>query len=132
MEQPTVVDRFLASVTAGSVADDIFADGAVLDATVPNWRFIVRGGPSVRDQLAEWYADPGGFTAVRRIPIEGGELVEFYLTWVEGGVDHACHQAHILKVDGDRITADTAFCGGRWPAPLITEMGEDTQRVGAA
>ena len=39
-----------------------------------------------------------------------------------GGVRHAAHQVHLLTVDGDRITRDTVFCGGRWPAALLAEM----------
>jgi hypothetical protein len=60
--------------------------------------------------------------AVRRSRLDDGELVEFTLTWEEGGVSHMCHQAHILRLHDGRVASDTAFCGGRWPAPLIAEM----------
>jgi hypothetical protein len=119
------VDRLLAAIEAGTAPPaDVFADDAVLDATVPNWRFSVRGGAAVRDQLKGWYRDPGYFEELRRSPIPGGELVEFALTWQENGVPHAAHQAHVLQVAGGRITADTVFCGGRWPASLLAEMAE--------
>jgi len=121
-EAASVVDRFLAGVEAGDVPSDVFADDAGLDATVPNWRFGVEGGEAVRAQLATWYADPGRFLDLQRTPIPDGELVEFTLTWTEGGVPHRVHQAHILRVVGDRVATDTAFCGGRWPADLIAEM----------
>jgi hypothetical protein len=52
----------------------------------------------------------------------GGELVEFTLTWEEGGVPHACHQVHVLRLERGRISADTVFCGGRWPASLLADM----------
>ena len=29
---------------------------------------------------------------------------------------------HLITVDGDRISRDTVFCGGRWPAALLAEM----------
>ena len=108
------------------MARGIFCDDAVLDATVPNWRFAVRGGEAVSTELSKWYADPGRFEAVRRSPLPDGELVEFTLTWEEQGQPHACHQAHILRLRDGRIAADTAFCGGRWPAPLLAEMGGHT------
>jgi hypothetical protein len=117
-----VVDRFLAGVEAGTLPSDVFADDAGLDATVPNWRFGVRGGEAVRSQLASWYAHAGHFLDLQRTPIPGGELVEFTLSWSEGGIDHRVHQAHIIRVAGDRVAMDTAFCGGRWPADLIAEM----------
>jgi hypothetical protein len=118
----SVVDRFLAGVESGDMAPDVFADDAALDATVPNWRFGVRGGEAVRSELARWYADPGRFLDLHRTPIPTGELVEFTLSWTEGGVPHRVHQAHILRVVDDRVTTDTAFCGGRWAADLIAEM----------
>jgi hypothetical protein len=129
MNEP--VDQLLAAIEAGTAPPPgVFADDAVLDATVPNWRFSVRGGEAVRDQLGGWYRDPGRFEELRRFPLPGGELVEFTLTWQENGVPHAGHQAHVLQVAGGRITADTVFCGGRWPASLLAEMAE-AERVSA-
>jgi hypothetical protein len=116
------VDDLLTGIVAGAIPAAVFCDDAVLDATVPNWRFSVRGGDSVRTELGRWYADPGHFEELRRIPLPDGELVEFALTWEEQGIPHACHQAHLLRLRDGRIASDTAFCGGRWPAPLIAEM----------
>jgi hypothetical protein len=123
------VDLFLTGIEAGAIPGDVFADDAALDATVPNWRFTVRGGVAVRAQLADWFADPGEFLSLRRTPLPDGELVEFTLRWTEAGVEHACHQAHILTVAKDRIAADTAFCGGRWPAPLMADMQRAAEQV---
>ena len=125
MPEDTAIDavqRFLSGVEAGALPNGLFAEDAMLDATVPNWRFTVRGGPAVSDELGRWYADPGRFLDVRRTALPDGELVEFTLSWEESGVTHRCHQAHILEVADGRISADTAFCGGRWPAPLVAEM----------
>jgi hypothetical protein len=128
----SAIDRFLSGVESGNMPGGLFAADAGLDATVPNWRFQVQGGDAVRGELARWYADPGEFLDVERTPIPGGELVEFTLTWTEAGVPHRVHQAHILRVDGDRVTMDTAFCGGRWNADLIGEMEKaSTEAAGA-
>ena len=121
-ENLTVTDRFLAGIVAGSVPADVFSEGATFDATVPNWRFSINGGEAIQAQLSTWYADPGRFEALCRTRLPDGELVEFTLTWIEDGVPHTCHQAHILELSDNRIVADTAFCGGRWPAPLVAEM----------
>lgn len=96
--------------------------GTLLDATVPNWRLSVQGGDALRVQLGQWYANPGQFLSLKRTPLPEGELVEFTLTWSKSGIEYTCHQAHILEVVKDRVGADTAFCGGRWPAPLVAEM----------
>lgn len=116
------IDSLLAGIEAGAVPSEVFEKDAVLDATVPNWRFTTLGATAVREELSRWYADPGSFRDIRRTPIAGGELVEFTLTWEEGGVPHMVHQAHVLRLRDGRVASDTAFCGGRWPASLIAEM----------
>ena len=118
----TAIDRLLTGIETGAISQDVFSDDAVLDATVPNWRFSVHGGHAVRAQLGQWYAEPGRFQSLQRTPIPDGELVEFTLTWIEDGIEHTCHQAHILGCANDRVSTDLAFCGGRWPAPLVAEM----------
>jgi hypothetical protein len=126
----TAIDRLLAGIEAAAIPDSVFSDDAVLDATVPNWRFSVHGGTAVRKQLAGWYADPGHYQALERSPLPDGELVEFTLSWTEQGIQHTCHQAHILKLQDGRISGDTVFCGGRWPADLVAEMRQ-TQEASA-
>ena len=119
----TAIDGFLASVRGDHGTPNVWADDAVLDAVVPNWRMTVRGAPSIDRQLRAWFGDPGTFEEFRRRPIPGGELVEFTMTWIEGGVPHAARQAHVLDVDAaGRITHDSMWCGGRWSASLLAEM----------
>lgn len=119
-----------------------FSENAVLDATVPNWRFTIQGAGAIRDEFSRWYADPGSFEEVLRTPIRDGELVEFTLCWEEGGIPHAVHQVHVIGIGpaasdeereangssftqsggAGRITSDRAWCGGRWSAALLAEM----------
>lgn len=120
-----VVEVFLAAIEAGAMADcDVWTDATVLDATVPNWRFRRVGAAAVQAEYAGWFADPGRFEAVRRLPTVDGAVVEYTLTWNENGVPHAAHHVHVLTVRDDRIVADTVMCGGRWPASLLAEMEE--------
>ena len=123
------VDRFVEALAGASMGRDemasVFAAGTELDATVPNWRFTVKGSERVRAQLADWFRDAGRYEELRRTLLPGGELVEFTLGWEEGGVPHAAHQAHVLQIDAEgRIAADRMWCGGRWPASLLAEMAE--------
>ena len=121
----TVIGRYLASIESGAMAEtDALGDGVVLDATVPNWRFTVRGADAVRAELARWYADPGTFEDLTRTPVPGGELVTFTLRWEENGIPHAVHQAHVLSVGRKGIVRDQVWCGGRWPAALLAEMAD--------
>ena len=124
------ITRFIEAIAGATIPDcGAFAADAELDATVPNWRFTVRGADDVQDTLAEWFADPGHFETITRVPVAGGEVVHFVLTWEEHGEPHMCHQAHILEVDGGLIVRDTAFCGGRWNSALMAEMEEAASAV---
>jgi hypothetical protein len=117
------VDRFLAAVRTATIDDcDAWTADAVLDATVPNWRFHRRGATAVRDTYREWFAEPGSFSSLRRISVPHGEVVQYTFTWVEGGVPHAAHHVHILGLRNGRIETDTVMCGGRWSAALLAEM----------
>ncbi|HUC37927.1 MAG TPA: hypothetical protein VMR97_12500 [Acidimicrobiales bacterium] len=124
MSHDDPVGEFLAGIEHAALPEDVFCRDIVLDATVPNWRFCVRGVDAVRAELGKWYADVGRFEDVKRSRIDEGELVEFTLSWRENGVPHACHQAHVLRIRDGRIATDTAFCGGRWPEPLLAQMKE--------
>jgi hypothetical protein len=117
------VDRFLDELSSGAgITPATWTDDAALDATVPHWRFSCVGADAVAAELTGWYNAPITIEAAHRRPIPGGEAVELDLSWVEDGVPHAAHQVHLLTVDGDRLSRDTVFCGGRWPADLLAEM----------
>jgi hypothetical protein len=122
MSNNPVIDDFVAGIANATIPAGVFGDDAVLDATVPNWRYQVRGDSVVRAELAKWYANPGRFESLRRTDLPDGELVEFTLSWEEEGVEHVCHQVHILQLRDDRVVTDTVWCGGRWPASLVAEM----------
>ena len=117
----TVVDRLLAVVVGGEPGPDLVSETAELDATIPGWRFSVTGDAICRT-FAQWFADPGELEELDRHQTSTGEVVTYTVTWVEGGVPHAAHHAHVLTIEDDRITRDQFWCGGRWPAPLLAEM----------
>jgi hypothetical protein len=117
------VDRFLRELSSGAgMSADLWTDDAALDATVPHWRFERLGGADIAAQLSRWYDAPTTIESLTRRPIPDGEAVELDLSWVEDGVPHAAHQVHLLTIDADRLSRDTVFCGGRWPADLLAEM----------
>ena len=119
----TPIDEFLAAIVAADMgACRAWGESVALDATVPNWRFSRFGAQAVRQEYQRWFAHPAKFEALRRLPIDGGEVVEYTINWEEGGVPHSGHHLHILRVADDVIVADTVMCGGRWPASLLADM----------
>jgi hypothetical protein len=122
----TCIDRFLSAVTSGDgIPEDLYTEDAVLDATVPSWRFSARGAHAVSETYAGWFAAPATFEELDRHAVDGGEIVRYFLTWVENGTPHAAHHVHLLATDvTGRIARDTVFCGGRWDAALLAQMAE--------
>ena len=128
MTRGAAVDELVAGIETGSIPTDVFCDDARLDATVPNWRFSVNGGAAIRAELSGWFADPGHFEYVRRSPIPDGELVEFTLTWAEQeGPMPATRPTSCAWRRG--VASNTAFCGGRWPAPLFGSDASSLPRL---
>lgn len=124
----SAIDRFLATVRGDHDRPSAWAEGAVLDAVVPGWRFSVRGDAEIRGQLRAWFRDPGTFEELRRHPIAVGEVVELTVTWVEDGVPHAARQVHVLELNGDGLIAHhDMWCGGRWSVTLMAEMETASQ-----
>ena len=124
--QPRVAEpvrRLLDAITGGiGIPDGLFTADAVLDATVPMWRYETAGGLAIQAELGKWYGSPTRIEQVQCRPFAGGEAIEIDISWTENGIPHAGHQLHVLGLSGDRISSDTVFCGGRWPAELLAEM----------
>lgn len=117
------VSRLLDAVVSGTgVPTELFAADAVLDATVPNFRFAQHGPTHVAGQLSAWFAAPGELSEVRRTPVDGGEVVSFTLHWPEEGRRMAAHQVHVVSVAGDRIAGLEVWCGGRWDPARQAEI----------
>lgn len=121
----TAIDMFLNAVEAGTgIPESCYAEDATLDATVPNWRFTVCGPQAIATQYGGWFAHPARFEELDRRPTSEGEVVSYFLAWEERGVPHAAHHCHVFTVAPDgRIAHDQVWCGGRWDATLLAEMG---------
>ena len=114
-----LLDRMLSASWEGA---DLLAEDAVLDATVPGWRFPLVGREAVRAQLAHWFRDPAEVVELRRTPLPTGELVELFFHWEEESGRHWANQVHVLEVVDGRIARDRMWCGGRWDQAAADEM----------
>lgn len=122
------VDRFLELVTAGrgGEAADLYAAGALLDATVPGWRFQKRGGAAIATVWASWFDEPGSFEELDRSVTPDGEVVRYLVIGVDEGTPFAAHHCHLLTLDGESglIARHQVWCGGRWYPDRLQEMAE--------
>ncbi len=126
------IDLFLTAVESGTMEScAVWSPDAVLDATVPHWRFSKHGPDAIREGYSGWFADPGQFEELRRLPIQGGEVVQYLLTWVEDGVSHGSTSHACAAVQDSLIASDAVPCGGRWPASLIAQMQTDQDEQNA-
>jgi hypothetical protein len=124
------VTTLLDSVAAGTgIPDDLYAPGAVLDATVPMWRLEAHGPTAIAAQLSGWYAAPGTLTDVLRSPLPSGEVVRYTLAWTEDGAPWVSHQVHLVAISEGQITRHEVWCGGRWEAALQAEIEAGLQSV---
>lgn len=124
----TTIDRLLEIVSQGrgGEAADLYAPGAVLDATVPDWRFQKRGGEAIASVWSHWFAEPGRFDELERLPVPDGEVVRYVIAGQENGTPFAVHHCHILTLDGATglIAGHRVWCGGRWYPDRLAEMAE--------
>jgi len=126
------VTDFLAAVTAGhGIPADLYAPDAILDATVPMWRFEKHGPAAIAEQLSRWFDVPGELTELSVTDLPTGAVVRFTEECVEDTGPWIVRQAHVLTTSGGRITRQEAWCGGRWQPALQAEMQADLERVRA-
>lgn len=124
----TAVDRFLELIETGQGADmaQLFAPGATLDATVPGWRFHLRGPEAITGRFSVWFADSARFEELDRHTAGDVEFVTYLIAAEDDkGVPYVAHQSHRLSIDSSGLIAsDQFFCGGRWDAALLAKMAE--------
>lgn len=122
------VDQLLAAVEAGRGAESVaaYSPDAVVDATVPGWRFHMRGRDAIAAEYANWFKDPAIFEELDRVQTPTGEVVMYLISWTERGVPHAAHHCHVLSLDPSTglIDRERVFCGGRWDATALAAMAE--------
>jgi hypothetical protein len=126
----TVVDAYLEQLQQGVLgATELLADDAVFSATVPQWRFQVRGAEAIRRELGSWYPVPVRIVEERRIPTEGGEVLVLGLRWQEDGETWGGHQTHVITTRTGRIVHLHTACGGRWSPAVLAQLPPSADAV---
>ncbi len=131
----TAVDRLLDLIARGRGRDAaaLYAPDAVLDATVPEWRFPKYGPAAIASVWSHWFAEPGEFEELDRHRVTEGEVVRYLIAGEQDGVPFRAHHCHIITIAGDTglIAGHRVWCGGRWYPARLAEM-EEARRAEAA
>ncbi len=124
----TSVDRLLELISQGrgSEAAALYAPHALLDATVPEWRFQKRGGQSIAEVWSRWFDEPGRFDELDRMRLPDGEVIRYVEASQSNGTTFTVHHCHVLTLDETTglIARHHVWCGGRWYPPRRAEMAE--------
>jgi hypothetical protein len=128
----SAIDRLLCTIVEGRGGDAaaLYSSDAVLDATVPTWRFQKHGASAIAAVWSSWFDQLCEFTELDRIPVPNGEVVRYLIAGEENGVPFAVHHCHIITLDhpSGLIVQHRVWCGGRWYADQLAEM-EAAQRA---
>lgn len=119
----STVQRFLASVVSGRLPLDLYAPDAVLDATVPGWRFQAHGPDAIVEEYSRWFTGPCRLHTIEQHALPDGALVRYVQDYDLGPASITTHHMHRLTIVDERITRDVVFCGGRWGQEVVAQMG---------
>ena len=130
----TITERIAARLTAldfdGLAA--LYRPDAILDVSVPQWRYQLQGRDAIREALAEeaGYLTGGArVTGQRATPTEGGVVVELEVRFVQEGEERQWREVHLFRTDGTAITEHVNYCTGIWDAATIARQAVEAPMV---
>lgn len=107
------VARRFRTMVAGDheVIPELYADHALLDVNLPEWRYQLRGSEAIRRQLDEWHPAAPHLVEWNEQATEHGILVALAL-WE--GDDHELYSRslHELDISNGRVTRHAMYCIG--------------------
>ncbi len=106
---------------------DLYRQDAILDASVPQWRYQLQGRDAIRAQHAQEFGSVRGarVAASRVTPTLDGVVVEIEGCFEEDGEECLWREVHILHTDGAAITEHVGYCTGIWDAATIARQAVD-------
>ena len=121
-EPKAVVERFRSALASGDHSSffEIYAEDAIFDVNLPEWRFQLQGPDSIRGQYDEWHPEAPNLVEWRERATDRGVLVELAL-WEGDGHNLYSRSLHDLEIEGDRITRHVMYCTGDWTKEALTE-----------
>jgi hypothetical protein len=132
MDAEQLAGTLVQRIDARTSLADLYADDAILDANVPDWRFQLKGADTIAAQFLdpEWW--PPETTAVVERTTVSPRTVTFELrsTFERDGGTWLSRNVHILELGAlGLITRHTFYCTGEWSPETIARQAIEAPMV---
>ena len=111
---------------------ELYRPDALLDVSVPQWRYQLQGPEAIRLALAEGLGPLAGNTRVtgqRATRTDDGVVVELEVRFVQDGEERLWREVHVFHTDGTAITEHLNYCTGVWDAATIARQAVEAPMV---
>jgi hypothetical protein len=110
----------------------LYRADALLDVSVPTWRYQLQGAAAIGERLREELApvrNSARVTSMRTDAIADGVVIEMEVRLVQAGEDRMWREVHIVHTDGAAITEHVDYCTGIWDAATIARHAIEAPMV---
>ena len=104
---------------------EVYAEDALFDCNVPEWRFQRKGLGEIAVQYRDWYPEPPRRLEWKETPTDFGAVVEQADWTSEGGEEQYSRSLHLLHVDGGRIVRHVLYCTGWWDQATVQRQARE-------
>lgn len=104
----------------------LYAPGALLDVTLPGWRFQLEGRRAIAAQFGHWYAIPAKILRWDVRPAGWGAVLEAEELHDDG--IYFRYTYHLVVEDGS-IVRHLVFCPGAWTPDDVQRQRRDAPMV---
>ncbi len=131
---PTIAERIAARLHALDYDGlaELYRPDAVVDVSVPQWRYQLQGRPAIRQLLREErrYVESGGRVSSWRVtPTGDGLVAEVEVRFIQEGEERQWREVHLFHTDGEAITEHANYCTGIWDAATIARHAVEATMV---
>ena len=130
----TIAERITARLSALDFDGlaELYRPDALLDVSVPQWRYQLQGREAIRQALAEELAPVIGsarVTGKRAMRTDDGVVVELEVRFEQDGEERQWREVHLFHTDGAAITEHLNYCTGVWDAATIARHAVEAPMV---
>lgn len=123
--------RSLQATLDSGLVPTVYADDALLDSNVPEWRFQRKGTGEIADQYRSWASELSDLSlaAFNAQEVPWGFVVELEQRFRSDGDDCLSRQLHVLTVRDGKLAEHTFYCTGVWGSDAIKRQAAEAPMV---